>query len=237
MAQGKVRQLHGLYRAVVKDNKDPKNLRRLKLQVQTHGGEVTEWAWPVISTKRPPAIGTGVYAAYLGSDPEYPVWLGEFGKPDILQGVFSYGSWYSTVDQTASAINTAYIMTVNNKDYQEGISVKDSSKFTVDYDATYNLQFSAQLQHRTGGGGGPGDNIWIWLKKNGNNVANSATKLYIPTGKYQVAAWNFIVKLKKNDYVQLAWSTDTTDMAIEANGASGPTPAVPSLIVTMNQIA
>jgi hypothetical protein len=107
----------------------------------------------------------------------------------------------------------------------------------VQESATYNLQFSAQLHHRTGGGGGSGDSIWIWLKKNGSNVANSATKIYIPSGKYQVAAWNFIVKLKFNDYVQLAWAVDTTNIALEANGASGVTPAVPSLIVTMNQIA
>lgn len=229
---------YGLYRAVVKDNKDPKNLRRLKLQVaQTTGAEITDWAWPVISTKRPPAIGTGVYVSYIGGDPEYPVWIGEFGKPDVLQGVFSYGSWFSTQDQTASATSTEYIMTVNNTDYSEGIKVKNNSKFTVDYDAMYNLQFSAQLQHRTGGGGGTGDNIWIWLKKNGTSVANSATKIYIPTGKYQVAAWNFFIKLKKNDYVQLAWSVDTTDIAIEANTTAAPAPAVPSLIVTMNQIA
>lgn len=228
---------YGLYRATVKDNKDPKNLRRLKVQVSTTGYEVTDWIWPVVSTKRPPAIGTGVYVAYIGGNPEYPVWIGEFGKPELLQGLFCYGSWFSTSDQTAAATNTAYIMTVNNKDYEEGIKVKDNSKFTVDYNAFYNLQFSAQIHHRTGGGGGSGDSIWIWLKKNGSNVANSATKIYIPSGKYQVAAWNFFIKLKKNDYVQLAWSTDTTNMAIEADAASGPYPAVPSVIVTMNQIA
>ena len=229
---------HSVYRAVVKDNKDPKHLRRLKVSInQVTGVEITEWVWPIISTKRPPKVGTGVYVFYLGGDPDYPVWIGEFGKPEDIQGVFSYGSWFSSVDQTASATNTAYIFTVNNKDYEEGINVVDGSKFKVKESGTYNLQFSAQIQHRTGGGGGPGDNIYIWLKKNGVNVPNSSTKLYVPTGKYVVAAWNFITKLKYDDYLQLAWSTDTTDMAIEANGATSPSPAIPSLIVTMNQIA
>lgn len=229
------RKLYGVFRAVVHDNKDPKHLRRLKVKSTATGEQITNWIWPVISTKRPPAIGTGVYIMYVGGDPEYPVWIGEFSEQP--QGVFAYGSWFSTSDQTAGAINTAYVMTVNNKDYEEGISAVDSSKFTVKESGTYNLQFSAQLQHRTGGGGGSGDNIWIWYRKNGVNVANSSTKLYIPTGKYQVASWNFIVKLKPDDYLQLAWYVDTTDIAIEANGASGPSPAVPSLIVTMNQIA
>ena len=42
-----MKYLHGVYRAVVKDNRDPDNLRRLKLQVQTTGLEITDWAWPV----------------------------------------------------------------------------------------------------------------------------------------------------------------------------------------------
>ena len=238
VVKDQVRRYHSVYRAIVRDIRDPQNLRRIKVSVpQVTGPEITDWIWPMISTKRPPAVGAGIWVFYIGGDPDYPVWIGEFGKPDTLQGMFSHGSWFSTQDQTASATTTEYIMTVNNTDYSEGISVKNNSKFTVDYDAVYNLQFSAQLQHRTGGGGGPGDNVWIWLKKNGTSVANSATKIYIPTGKYQVASWNFFAKLKKNDYLQLAWSVDTTDIAIEANTTAAPAPAVPSLIVTMNQIA
>lgn len=229
------RKLYGVYRAVVHENRDPKHLRRLKVKSTATGEQITNWIWPVISTKRPPAIGTGVYILYVGGDPEYPVWIGEFGE--IPQGVFAYGSWFSTIDQTAASTSTEYIMTVNNTDYEEGIVLENSNKFKVKEPGTYNFQFSAQLQHRTGGGGGAGDNIWIWFKKNGSAIAHSSTKLYIPTGKYQVAAWNYIAKLKADDYLQLAWYVDTTDIAIEANGASGPSPAVPSLIVTMNQIA
>lgn len=236
-----IKRLHGIFRAVVVDNKDPEHLRRLKVRVSATGisaidQTVTNWIWPVISTKRPPAIGTGIYVMYLGGDPEYPVWIGEFGKPEEVQGVFAYGSWFSTVDQTAS-VNTEKIMTVNNTDFSEGISVVDSSKFTVEETGIYNLQFSAQLHHRTGGGGGSGNNAYIWLKKNGTSVTNSSTSLNIGSGNYAVAAWNFFVKLEHDEYVQLAWSTTTTNIALEANGAASPSPAIPSLIVTMNQIA
>lgn len=229
------RKLYGVYRAVVHDNRDPKKLRRLKVKVTATGEQITNWVWPVISTKRPPAIGTGIYVMYVGGDPEYPVWIGEFGEEP--QGVFAYGAWSSSVDQTAASTNTAYNFTVNTTDYEEGIKVVDSSKFTVDESGTYNLQFSAQIHHRTGGGGGAGDSIWIWFKKNGSNINNSATRLNISSGKYAVAAWNFVIELKHGEYLQLAWAADTTQMAIEHESASSPKPAVPSLIVTMNQIA
>lgn len=235
-----IKRLHGAYRAVVVDNKDPDHLRRIKVRVSTTGTSsleptVTNWIWPMISTKRPPAVGTGVYVFYVGGDPEYPVWIGEFGEEP--QGVFAYGSWVSTADQTALAINTAYNFTVNNVDYEEGISVVNGSRFTVKESGTYNLQFSAQVHHRTGGGGGSGDSIWIWLKKNGTTVANSATRLNINSGKYATPAWNFVIQLNHDDYVELAWAVDTINIAIEYEAASSPKPAVPSLIVTMCQIA
>jgi len=75
--------LHGVYRAVVKDNRDPNNLRRLKLQVQTTGSEVTDWAWPVEPAGLHvaiPEIGQGVWVSYTGGDPEFPIWHGQFGK-------------------------------------------------------------------------------------------------------------------------------------------------------------
>lgn len=231
------KKLNGLYRAVVHSNKDPKKLRRLKLKVTTTGEEITNWVWPVLSTSRLPAIGTGVYVAYVGGDPEYPVWIGEFGNSTEIRGAFAYGAWLSTSDQTAAAENTSYNLTVNSIDYEEGIKVVDSSKFTVEESGTYNLQFSAQIHHRTGGGGGSGDSIWIWFKKNGSNISNSATRLNLSSGKYAVAAWNFVIELVHDEYVQIAWSTNTTQMAIEQESASSPYPAVPSLIVTMNQIA
>lgn len=233
-----IKRLHGIYRAKVIDNNDPLHLRRLKVQVQSTSfslNATTNWIWPVIATKRPPAIGSGVFVVYVGGDPEYPVWIGELG--DATQGVFAYGSWFSTVDQTATATNTAYNFTVNNADYEEGIRVVDGSKFTVEESGTYNFQFSAQLHHRTGGGGGSGDSIWIWLKKNGSNVPDSATRLNINSGKYAVAAWNLVIALKYDEYVQLAWAVDTTDIAIEYETATSPVPEVPSIIVTMNQIA
>lgn len=226
----------GVYRAVVKNNKDPQNLRRIKVVVpQITGDQVTDWLWPVISTERPPAVGTGTWVMYIGGNPDYPVWIGEFGQE--TQGVFAYGAWGSTADQTVATINTAYDLTVNYTDYEEGITVIDNSKFKVAESGTYNFQFSAQIHHRVGGGGGPGDLFWIWLKVNGVNVPNSTGQINLSSGKYTLTGWNYVLELVHDDYVELVWAAESTNMAVEHINAASPYPASPSLSVTMNQIA
>lgn len=79
-----VKRYYGLYRGVVKDNKDPDKQRKLKVSVpQTTGNEITGWAWPVepssIHTEIP-VLGQGVWVVYIGGDPDFPVWIGSYGK-------------------------------------------------------------------------------------------------------------------------------------------------------------
>jgi len=224
----------GIYRAVVNNNKDPQNLRRIKVVVpQITGDQVTDWIWPVLSTKRPPKIGTGTWVMYIGGNPDYPVWIGEFGQAP--QGVFSHGSFYSTQDQTTS-INTETIVTYNNTDISEGVTLS-GSQIKVDYDGTYNIMFSIQFHHLSGGGGGSSENVYVWFKKNGVSIPNSATYVTVDKGKYNLMAVNLFIPMKITDYVQLAWSSNTSDMRIEALPATSPHPAVPSVILTVNQIA
>jgi hypothetical protein len=78
-----IKRLYGVYRGVVQDNKDPQKQRRIKVQVQTTGREVTDWAWPMEPSSihtDVPVVGQGVWIIYVGGDPEFPVWSGVFGK-------------------------------------------------------------------------------------------------------------------------------------------------------------
>lgn len=236
----------GIFRGIVRDNKDPDNLRRVKVSVpQITGNEVSSWAWPIHGTENPPPIGKGVFIAYIGGDPEYPVWLGKFGagtgstngggggEPNP-PGIFAYGAWHSTATQSAS-LNTPTLVTVNTKDYESDIAVVNSSKFKVTYAGVYNVQFSFQFHGLSGGGSGT--TTQIWFAKNGVNIPQSNTKVTVNNNSpYIVASWNFFQQLNANDYLQIYWQTDNTQIKIEASSAS-PNPSIPSVIVTMNQIA
>lgn len=232
-----IKRLHGAYRAVVVDNKDPDHLRRIKVRVSTTGTSsleptVTNWVWPMISTKRPPAVGNGVYILYVGGDPEYPVWIGEFSKEP--QGVFAYGAWSSTSDLTAS-INTPTAVPLNTTAFEEGIKLRSSSRLVVEESGVYNIQFSAQL-HNTGGGGS-GTTMFIWFRKNGADIPNSATSIDVSSNTYEVVTVNLFEKMEPDDYFQVYWSTTNANIRIEHLAANSVHPAVPSIIVTVNQIA
>jgi hypothetical protein len=142
-----------------------------------------------------------------------------------------YGSFYSTVTQTAAATSTAYPVTINSTDISEGVYIgSPTSRVYVDRVGTYNFQFSAQLL-KSGGGSG---NVNIWYRVNGADIANSATIVTLAgSSSAVVAAWNFVVEMNAGDYFELVWSTNNTNCEIHATGASSPVPAVPSVILTV----
>ena len=87
------------------------------------------------------------------------------------------GSFFSTVTQSATTINTPKAMTLSNTDaFSSGISVVSNSQITVDTAGIYNLQFSAQIDRVTTSGV---DLIDIWFRKQGVDIPNSNNKVTV----------------------------------------------------------
>lgn len=160
---------------------------------------------------------------------------GPQGNPGSGGAIANYGSFYDLTDQIASLTDTAYPIPLGYTAEAVGTSIVDGTKVKVDYEGVYNIQFSIQLHNR--GGAGSGTTIQIWLRKNGVDVVDSATKVDVDTNSpWSVAAWNFMLSMNANDYIQLMWSTNTTAIAIEYNTAVAPAPAIPSTILTIQQV-
>ena len=142
-----------------------------------------------------------------------------------------YGSFYDTTDQTAAVINTAYAMTFNTTDLSFGVTVgTPTSRIYVDRPNIYNIQFSSQFIN-TGGGA---HRAWIWLRKNGTNVPDSATVLRFQGNNTEdVAAWNFLLQMNAGDYFELMWEVDNTGVSLHADPATAVHPAIPSIILTV----
>lgn len=148
--------------------------------------------------------------------------------------ILHYGAFSDTTTQTITSIDTAYAMTFNTTDEANGVSIGSPiSRIVVAEQGVYNVQFSAQLDKTSGAAA----NIHIWLRKNGTNVPNTASKVAIQgTSAETVAAWNFVIQLEPSNYVELMWSSDDANVVLLAASATSVWPAIPSVICTVTQV-
>lgn len=154
---------------------------------------------------------------------------------------FPYGAFSSYSSQTTTA-NTATLMTLDTTDFSNGVSIS-GSKITAVNPGIYNLQFSAQFQNT--------DNaiqdISIWLRQNGVNIAGSTGLVSIPARKsasageeaHQITGWNYYVSMDANDYIQIYWSTTLASVTIQTYAASvAPVrPSTASVVATMSFVS
>jgi len=152
-----------------------------------------------------------------------------------------YGAFQDSTDQTAANTTTAYAVTFNTTDFSNGVTIASNSRITVAETGIWNLQFSIQFKNTTN----DGQDVDIWFRKNGTNIANSNSRFHPPPRKsagdpsHIIASLNFFVEMVANDYVEIMWRTENTGVSIEhfATSTSPTRPAVPSAIVTMSFVS
>ena len=155
-----------------------------------------------------------------------------------------HGSFYSLVDQTAASTTVAYPMAYEVTDLSNGVSVVTSggsaSRLTVTSNGVYNVQFSSQFKNSTAAE----QDVEVWLRKNGANVANSGSIVGVPSkhgalNGHTIASWNFVISLLSDDYVEIMWCTPSVSASIGTYPANtSPTrPAVPSILVTVSFVS
>lgn len=152
-----------------------------------------------------------------------------------------YGAFQDSTDQTAANTTTAYAVTLNTTDYSNGIYLSNSSRINVRNYGIYNIQFSIQLKNTTN----DTQDVDIWFRKNGTDVAGSNSRFGMPARKssgdpsHVIAALNYFAELNANDYVEIMWRVSDIGVSIEHYGTStSPTrPSVPSFIVTVSYVA
>jgi hypothetical protein len=132
-------------------------------------------------------------------------------------------------------------MTFSGTDVADGITLASNSHLVVPNTGVYNLQFSAQFKNVENAQ----NDVTVWFRINGTDVANSATQVTIPARKsagifgYGVAAWNIFLEMNANDYAEIVWLPTIATLTLEAlpSSVSPAYPAIPSVIATMNQVA
>lgn len=156
---------------------------------------------------------------------------------DIAEVNVAYGAWSDATDQTGST-TAGTAMTYDTQDVSDSVTLVDNSKITVPNTGIYDLQFSAQFRNT--------DNaqheVVVWFKVNGSDLANSATRVTVPARKsasiygYMVAAWNIFLDMNSTDYVEIFWQPTSLSVTMEHDSAGATYPAIPSVIVTIQQV-
>ena len=149
-----------------------------------------------------------------------------------------YGAFQDSTDQVAANTTTAYAVTLDTTDFSNGVTLSNSSRLNVAQAGIYDIQFSIQLKNTTN----DGQDVDVWFRKNGTNIANSNSRFHVVARKstgdpsHLIAAINFFVSLSANDYIEIMWRPSDVGVSIEHFAASStPTrPAVPSVIATLS---
>ena len=152
-----------------------------------------------------------------------------------------YGAFQDSTDQTAANTTTAYTITFDTTDYENGIYLSNSSRLNVRNYGIYNIQFSFQFKNTTN----DTQDVDIWFRKNGSDVAKSNSRFGMQARKssgdpsHVIVAMNYFIEMNAGDYAQIMWRPSDIGVSIEAYGTSTtPTrPAIPSAIVTVAYVA
>ena len=154
---------------------------------------------------------------------------------------FPYGAFSSTQTQTAGATNTPQQITLNSTDFSNGVSLNAANDITVKYAGIYNFAFSVQATNSDT----QNHDVDIFFRKNGVPLANSAsvfTVLSTHGGQpgYQVTAANFFIKVLPTDYIEMYWSTNSTQVQLNylpAITTPFVSPGAPSVVLTASFVS
>jgi len=183
------------------------------------------------------ATSTTFFDRRIGKD---SVILFQPATASAMSSSIPFGAFQSVVDQAIAAANTAYAMTLDTTDYTNGVVLSNSSRINVKNAGVYNFQWSGQFQNTDT----QEHDLSVWLRKNGTNVAGSTGFIGVPSSHggidgHIVTGWNYFLQLAANDYIELYWSSPSTQVSLQfyAAGTSPTRPTTASVIATMNMVS
>lgn len=155
-----------------------------------------------------------------------------FVRPTIEQQLY-YGQFDKTTDQVPTAANTANAITWTSALISSGISIgTPTSRIIVANAGLYNFSASFQLTS----GSASVKNVWLWFRKNGTDIANSALITSMDSGSaIRAPSRSVLISLAAGDYVELMWAADDTNVTLDAIPATAFAPAAPAALLTINQ--
>jgi hypothetical protein len=142
-------------------------------------------------------------------------------------------AFHSRADQTATSTNTGYAVTFNQTTYKSGITLSNNSRLNVTHPGTYHFGVTLQLENNNSSD----TPVTVWEQKNGAAVAYSGHRFDVKGSDDDVIHWGFSADLAGGDYIEIYWSTGSTQLNLHTEAASSPHPGLPSASVEIQYVS
>jgi len=156
-----------------------------------------------------------------------------FVRPTIEQMQY-YGVFSKTTDQSPVATNTEYLLTFDSAQISNGVTIgTPASRIVVPQSGLYQFDATVQLSS----GSSSSKNVWVWFKKNGTAIANSARLVTTDINNgYIPIALSETVSLAAGGYVEMAFAADSTNVTVDTVAATAFAPAAPAIVLQVTQV-
>lgn len=157
-----------------------------------------------------------------------------FVRPTIEQQEY-YGVFSKTTDQTPAAANTAYALTFDiTPEISNGVTVgTPTSRIVVPESGLYQFDVTVQLTS----GNSSAKNIWVWFRKNGTDVPNSARIVTSDINNgYVPVALQDTISLAANEYVEIMFASSDTAVTVDNVASTAFAPAAPAAVLQVIQM-
>jgi hypothetical protein len=152
----------------------------------------------------------------------------------------AYISAYDTTDQTGS-ISAGTAVKLNSTGFSSGISIANNgsgvpTRITFAAAGTYMLAPSIQFANSAS----TNYTSTIWFRKNGTDIANSATVISVPKVAdggntfFQIALYE---QVTAGQYIEIMWLPQNVAVTLDYIAAGAIAPATPSVILSAERIA
>lgn len=144
------------------------------------------------------------------------------------------GLFFDLGTYSPAVINTGYPLEFKTTYLSNAVSVVDDTKITVSVGGVYNFQYSSAVTSTNSSV----KTVWVWIVRNGTPVGYSTNEYTISgSGTDTVIAWNFNIDLDVDEYVEMYWGANDTNVTIGTTAPAAPHPGIPANVIAVNFIA
>lgn len=146
------------------------------------------------------------------------------------------GLFWDNADQPLDTINVAQPVRFNQTYLNNGVLINGAttSEITMTYSGVYNFQFTGMLRSSSASS----KIAYLWISRNGSDIGYT-TREYLISGSGGVLEinWSFNIDVQAGQHIQIVWTGDSLDLALDAVAPTSPHPGIPSAVIAVTFVS